>query len=77
MLSRPDGERQLTDLRHVAGALHTHQRRTRCGVTGLLDWLDDEIDRTPTREDEKKAARAHAKQIRKGRRGERRGRGEK
>jgi 23S rRNA pseudouridine955/2504/2580 synthase len=39
--------------------------------------LDDEIDRTPTREDEKKAARAHAKQIRKGRRGERRGRGEK
>ncbi|MEJ7932809.1 RluA family pseudouridine synthase [Sphingobium sp. AN558] len=38
--------------------------------------LDDEIDRTPTREDEKKFARAHAKQVRKGRRGERRGRGE-
>jgi 23S rRNA pseudouridine955/2504/2580 synthase len=37
--------------------------------------LDDEIDRTPTREDEKKAARAHAKQIRKGRKGERRARG--
>ncbi|MET0371815.1 MAG: RluA family pseudouridine synthase [Sphingobium sp.] len=37
--------------------------------------LDDEIDRTPTREDEKKFARAHAKQVRKSKRGERRGRG--
>ena len=37
--------------------------------------LDDEIDRTPTREDEKKAARQHAKQIRRGRKGERRARG--
>ncbi|HKY80119.1 MAG TPA: RluA family pseudouridine synthase [Sphingobium sp.] len=38
--------------------------------------LDEEIARKPTREDEKKAARAHAKQIRKGRKGERRSRGE-
>ena len=37
--------------------------------------LDDEIDRTPTREDEKKAARQHAKQVRKDRKGERRTRG--
>ncbi|WP_340264282.1 RluA family pseudouridine synthase [Sphingobium mellinum] len=37
--------------------------------------LDEEVERKPTREDEKKAARAHAKQVRKGRRGERRGRG--
>lgn len=37
--------------------------------------LDEEVERKPTREDEKKVARAHAKQIRKGRRGERRGRG--
>ncbi|MEJ7927858.1 RluA family pseudouridine synthase [Sphingobium sp. AN641] len=37
--------------------------------------LDDEIDRTPTREDEKKFAKQHAKQVRKERRGERRGRG--
>ena len=37
--------------------------------------LDDEIDRTPTREDEKKVARQHAKQVRKGRKGERRSRG--
>ena len=37
--------------------------------------LDEEIERKPTREDEKKLARAHAKQVRKGRRGERRSRG--
>jgi len=37
--------------------------------------LDEEIDTRPTREDEKKRARAHAKQVRKGRRGERRSRG--
>lgn len=37
--------------------------------------LDEEIARAPSREDEKKAARAHAKQIRKGRKGERRARG--
>ncbi|WP_176590759.1 RluA family pseudouridine synthase [Sphingobium sp. EM0848] len=37
--------------------------------------LDEEVARKPTREDEKKAARAHAKQIRKGRKGERRARG--
>ena len=37
--------------------------------------LDEEIARAPTREDEKKAARAHAKQWRKERRGERRSRG--
>lgn len=37
--------------------------------------LDDEIDTTPTRDDEKKFARQHAKAVRKERRGERRGRG--
>ena len=37
--------------------------------------LDDEVDRTPTRDQEKKFARAHAKQFRKEKRGERRSRG--
>ena len=37
--------------------------------------LEEELDRGPTRDDEKKAARAHAKDVRKARRGERRGRG--
>lgn len=38
--------------------------------------LDEEIDTAPTREDIKKAARQHAKTIRKERRGERRSRGQ-
>lgn len=37
--------------------------------------LDDEVERKVTREDEKKLARQHAKQVRKERRGERRARG--
>ncbi len=38
--------------------------------------LDDDIATEPTREDKKRFARAHAKQVRKERRGERRGRGQ-
>ena len=48
VLSRPDGERHLTDLRHVASALHSYQRRARCGVTGLLDWLDEQSSEART-----------------------------
>lgn len=46
VLSRTGGERDLTDLRHVAGALHAHHRRTRTGLVGLADWLTDQIRRT-------------------------------
>ena len=38
--------------------------------------LDDDFSTEPTREDKKRVARAHAKQVRKERRGERRGRGQ-
>ncbi len=40
VLHHEGGERHLTDLRHVAGALHTEQRTDRRGRTGLLEWLD-------------------------------------
>lgn len=43
VLSHPEGERDVTDLRHVAGLLHTHQRETRCGLAGLLDWLEKQM----------------------------------
>ncbi|MCU0297678.1 MAG: UvrD-helicase domain-containing protein [Candidatus Nanopelagicales bacterium] len=43
VLAHPNGERDLTDLRHVAGLLHTQQRQTRCGLTGLVDWLDEQV----------------------------------
>ncbi len=45
VLSRADGERHVTDLRHVAAALHARQRAARGGVTGLLDWLEEEVRR--------------------------------
>ncbi|MEZ5184932.1 MAG: UvrD-helicase domain-containing protein [Candidatus Nanopelagicales bacterium] len=45
VLSRPDGERQLTDLRHIAGVLHAQQRRNGAGLVGLLDWLTEQIQR--------------------------------
>ena len=38
--------------------------------------LDDDFSTEPTREDKKRVARAHAKQVRKERRGERRSRGQ-
>jgi len=43
VLSRPNGERDLTDVRHLAGALHTQQRRSHAGLVGLLDWLEEQI----------------------------------
>lgn len=43
VLSRPDGERLLTDFRHVASAAHARQRSTRSGVVALHDWLAAEI----------------------------------
>lgn len=46
VLSQPHGERQLTDLRHVAGALHAQQRLTKVGLVGLSDWLSSQIRRT-------------------------------
>jgi exodeoxyribonuclease V beta subunit len=45
VLSAPQGERTLTDIRHVASALHTQQRSTRAGVVALHDWLSEQIRR--------------------------------
>jgi exodeoxyribonuclease V beta subunit len=35
----PDGERRLTDLRHLAELLHVEESRERRGAEGLLRWL--------------------------------------
>lgn len=45
LLTRPDGERTLTDLRQLAGALTAQQRATGWGATGLLDWLAEQSRR--------------------------------
>lgn len=43
LLSQPDGERKLTDFRHVAEELDRVQRRERCGAPALRTWLDHRI----------------------------------
>jgi exodeoxyribonuclease V beta subunit len=53
LLQRPDGERLLTDLRHVAEALHGEALASQLGATGLLSWLrarSDEASRDQSQE---------------------------
>ena len=42
VLSRVDGERELTDLRHIAEALHAVALDGRRGLPSLLEWLSDQ-----------------------------------
>ncbi len=39
VLARPDGERLLTDLRHLGQALHTAVLADSLGLTALVEWL--------------------------------------
>ncbi len=51
VLARTEGERLLTDLRHIAQLLHEVALRDRLGLTALLHWLRDERRRNaPTSE---------------------------
>lgn len=44
LLRRSDGERRLTDLRHVGEALHAVATRQGMGAAALLEWLRGRID---------------------------------
>jgi exodeoxyribonuclease V beta subunit len=44
LLARADGERTLTDLRHVGQVLHAAASAGRLGPAALLDWLRHRID---------------------------------
>ena len=44
VLGRPDGERLLTDLRHVASRLHAQMTGRQLGVAGLREWLAEAIE---------------------------------
>ena len=44
LLTRTDGERTLTDLRHVAQALHAAATAGHLGPAALIDWLRHRID---------------------------------
>ncbi|MEV1293625.1 UvrD-helicase domain-containing protein [Pseudonocardia sp. NPDC049635] len=43
LLSRPDGERDLTDLRHVGQVLHSAALERHLGPTALTEWLRHRI----------------------------------
>ncbi len=43
MLATSDGERQLTDVRHLAQLLHRAASAERLGVTGLRGWLAERV----------------------------------
>ena len=56
ILARPDGDRTLTDLRHIGQLLHAAQRSDSLGLSALVSWLrhriaessgDQAEDRTP------------------------------
>ncbi|GAA1905043.1 UvrD-helicase domain-containing protein [Lapillicoccus jejuensis] len=43
VLSRPGGERLMTDLRHAGEALHTVARREALGLPALVSWLREQM----------------------------------
>jgi exodeoxyribonuclease V beta subunit len=43
LLSETDGERRLTDLRHIGEALHAASAAEGLGITALVTWLRDRI----------------------------------
>jgi exodeoxyribonuclease V beta subunit len=53
VLSEVDGERFLTDARHVAALLHAEQRRSRGGLAHLLKWLTIRVAGSGPDDDEK------------------------
>ncbi|MFT4215685.1 MAG: UvrD-helicase domain-containing protein [Micropruina sp.] len=51
VLARPDGERMMTDFRHLAEVLHGASGHTRPGAAWLAEWLQNE--RRKTADDER------------------------
>lgn len=57
VLARTDGERVLTDLRHVVEVMHHHALREQLPLTGLLGWLREEVERARADHDQDRARR--------------------
>jgi exodeoxyribonuclease V beta subunit len=52
LLSFPDGERQLTNLLHLAEIIHQESTRLNLGISGILKWLAEQRDpQTPRLEE--------------------------
>jgi exodeoxyribonuclease V beta subunit len=67
VLARVDGERQLTDLRHVAESLHQVASRERLGLVALLAWareqMSEDVEETATERTRRLDSDAHAVQL--------------
>lgn len=57
LLRQSDGERQFTDLRHLAETLHGEEQKTRRGLVGLLAWLREQVEASGTDADQERARR--------------------
>ncbi len=57
VLCRPDGERVLTDLRHVGQVLHAAALRESLGLTALVEWLRRRIARADVEGTEERSRR--------------------
>ncbi|MEI4279297.1 UvrD-helicase domain-containing protein [Klenkia terrae] len=57
VLARPDGERVLTDLRHVGQVLHAAALRESLGLTALVEWLRRRIARADVEGTEERSRR--------------------
>ncbi|HSE69873.1 MAG TPA: UvrD-helicase domain-containing protein, partial [Nocardioidaceae bacterium] len=57
VLSRDDGERDLTDLRHIGQALHEAATEGHGGVASLVEWLQHRIAEARGDQDEERSRR--------------------
>ena len=52
VLALPGGERSLTNILHLAEVLHQAERERKLGVSGLIKWLDRQMDPGTPRNEE-------------------------
>lgn len=57
LLRQSDGERQFTDLRHLAETLHGEEQKTQRGLVGLLAWLREQVEASGADADQERARR--------------------
>jgi exodeoxyribonuclease V beta subunit len=57
VLARPDGERVLTDLRHIGQVLHAAAQRESLGLTALVEWLRRRIAQASVEGSEERSRR--------------------
>jgi exodeoxyribonuclease V beta subunit len=57
LLEHPDGERIVTDLRHVAEILHRQGTSAELGLAGLVSWMRDRVEEATEDQDQERSRR--------------------